>query len=219
MTADTLCAVCRKPLSLEHRFCLHCGAEVSTPAPTPDLLPPAVASAARPSLLQGVKNLGKRFSGAGTKLRKKAEAATELMVALPVATDPNLTTTPARKPRTIRAEHVVVGAVVVLGAVAVWWALARSPAPPGALADVQPEAPVATPVTSPAQLVLTGVPLGATITVDGESRTGGTFELAAGTHVIRVSAADYATTIDTVTLVAGERTELPIDARPLDSRF
>jgi hypothetical protein len=66
----------------------------------------------------------------------------------------------------------------------------------------------------PARLILTGVPFGATITVDGRRRSGASFELPPGTHVIQVSAAGYEATVDTVTLTPGQRTELQVNVRP-----
>ena len=100
----------------------------------------------------------------------------------------------------------------MVSAAAAWWGMGdRSPEPSNTTDDVTP----APPETGTAHLILTGVPLGARITVDGELKAGATFELGPGTHVVRVSVAGYETTIDTVTLAPRQRTELAIDARPL----
>lgn len=144
--------------------------------------------------------------------RKLISGGTELLVPLPVAatTEPEIRA-PTREKTGRRPWAAIVSlAAVVAVAAGAWLVVGRRGSPPPAVESQSPPAAV----SGPAHLTLSGVPFGATITVNGERRSGASFDLPPGVHVIQMSAAGYHTTVDTVTLAAGQRLELLIDARP-----
>jgi hypothetical protein len=78
-----------------------------------------------------------------------------------------------------------------------------APGPSGA----QPAPAVSEPTTG--RVSVTNLPSSGTVTIDGRQRSGRDFELAPGSHEIRMAAAGFAPVTTTITVEVGERTTLP----------
>ena len=201
---DSVCVACGTPLGPEDRFCLQCGA---TASPVDAPAAPPVDAAKPTSVLRGL---------ARTLLGKKISATAMSVTLLPPSAtgQQEEAVGGARRVGSRRGLAIALASLLVVAAVAAWWWIPTgSPPIPDPPSTIAPPTP-----TGPAQLVLTGLPLGAMITIDGELRSGTSFELEPGAHVITMRADGYQTTVDTVTLGARRRTELAIDPTPLEDR-
>ncbi len=198
---DSVCAACGTPFSPEEHFCLQCGATASlVDAPAT----PSVGAAEPTSVLRALTRtlLGKRISGT---------AMFRTLLPPSVTGEQEGAVRAAR--RVGRRGLAIALASLLVVAAAWWWIPTGSPPIPDPPSTIAPPTP-----TGRAQLVLTGLPLGARITIDGAPRSGTSFELEPGAHVITMRADGYQTTVDTVTLGARRRTELAIDPTPLEDR-
>jgi hypothetical protein len=146
--------------------------------------------------------------------------------ASPPATTPAPTATKKRKWKPIAA--VVGGLAIVGGAAAVLLrpSAAPSPAPIAAPAPSEtaatvgrapipppqplPPPPPATPAQpTPGRVIVSGVPSGGTLFVDGRVQRAWSFEVPPGRHELRIEARGYEPFVQTVLVVAGTRLSVP----------
>ncbi len=59
------------------------------------------------------------------------------------------------------------------------------------------------------RLIVSQLPAGGAVAIDGRRRSGTSFELPAGVRVLRMTAPGFETVVDTVVLAAGERVTVP----------
>lgn len=126
-----------------------------------------------------------------------------------------------RRPRPFATKAVTV--TVLIGAAAGGlWVLSRPPEASGpssarrdgvdtARTPAEPTALAARPTTG--QVVVTGLPVGGTISIDDRARTGTTFDMEAGPHVLRMQANGFES-VDTVFVRAGESVVRPFVVPP-----
>ncbi|MFQ6047270.1 MAG: serine/threonine-protein kinase, partial [Gemmatimonadales bacterium] len=146
--------------------------------------------------------------------------------------------------RKVRLAWLVSGAALVVASAggAVYWLTQgeRLGAPQGTETAIQPPAAedttaapesgaVAAPETQPAQpvraapapttgrLVINDLPSGGSVTIDGQARRGTNFTLAEGEHTVRLEAAGFESVTRTVTVAAGQLTNLAFDAPALQT--
>jgi len=82
-------------------------------------------------------------------------------------------------------------------------------------AEAQPARPPA-PQPTTGRIRITGLPAGGTVVIDGQRRSGTSFELSSGAHTVRLSAPGFEPGSDTtITLRAGDSVRLPFSATPI----
>ncbi len=77
------------------------------------------------------------------------------------------------------------------------------------------EAPREPPAPTTGWINVVSLPSGGAVLIDGRRRTGTSFQLPAGQHVVRMSAPQWETVTDTIRLTAGERVRLVYSGRRL----
>ncbi len=77
------------------------------------------------------------------------------------------------------------------------------------------EAPTEPPAPTTGWINVVSLPSGGAVLIDGRRRTGTSFQLPAGQHVVRMSAPQWETVTDTIRLTAGERVRLVYSGRRL----
>jgi hypothetical protein len=79
------------------------------------------------------------------------------------------------------------------------------------------EAPTQPPTPTTGWINVVSLPSGGTVLIDGGRRTGTSFELRPGRHIVRMSAPQWETVTDTVRLAVGERVRLVYSGRRLEA--
>ncbi|MBI1968181.1 MAG: protein kinase [Gemmatimonadetes bacterium] len=95
--------------------------------------------------------------------------------------------------------------------------LPSQPSGPSAPAEAERRpADVAAPVPpAPGRIIVTGLPVGGTVTADGRRQQGLSFEVAAGRHELRLEASGYESVVRTVMVTASRELRVPFAGRAL----